>query len=53
MVRSDDHRCWREWLARKEALNVVDAAAPDELAIVSGRAGGVWCDDHVVAAEQR
>ena len=35
MVRSDDHLCWRERLARKEAMDVVDAG----------------CDDHAVAAE--
>jgi phosphoglycerate dehydrogenase-like enzyme len=28
MVRSDDHLCSRERLAHKEAMNVVDAAAP-------------------------
>jgi hypothetical protein len=28
MVRSDDHLCWRERLARKEAMNFVAAAAP-------------------------
>jgi hypothetical protein len=27
MVWSDDHLCWRERLARKEAMSVVDAAA--------------------------
>jgi hypothetical protein len=36
MVRTDDQLCWRERLARKEAMNVVDAAG---------------CDDHAVAAE--
>jgi hypothetical protein len=28
MVQSDGQLCWRERLARKEAMNIIDAAAP-------------------------
>jgi hypothetical protein len=33
MVRSEDHPRWRERLARKEAMNIVDAAARGELEV--------------------
>jgi hypothetical protein len=39
MVRSDGDLCWCERLGRKEAVNVVDAAAQDELEIDVRRAG--------------